>query len=108
MKNLLEDQREMKIRKADLAVFQFMMQLTKCPAATSSFVQLDGSGKAMICQTKQGLMLDFGDKKTMAEIERRMTPSARRAVHEVLEGVQMVQARRAASLLQEAAVNKRM
>merc|ERR1719502_1925655 len=44
MKNLLEDQREMKIRKADLAVFQFMMQLTKCPAAASSFVQLNGSG----------------------------------------------------------------
>merc|ERR1719314_21890 len=35
MKNLLEDQQEMKIRKADLAVFQFMMQLTKCPSASS-------------------------------------------------------------------------
>merc|ERR1719498_1236096 len=32
-----------------------------------------------------------------------MTPSARRAVNEVLEGVQMVQAKREASLLQEAA-----
>merc|ERR1719399_128600 len=105
MKNLLEDQREMKIRKADLAVFQFMMQLTKCPSS-SSFVQLDKNGKAMICQTKQGLKLDFGDKKLMAEIERKMTPSARRAIHEVLEGIQVVQARRAASLLQEAAVHR--
>merc|ERR1719515_355059 len=102
MKNLLEDQREMKIRKADLAVFQFMMQLTKCPSS-SSFVQLDKNGKAMICQTKEGLKLDFGDKKLMAEIERKMTPSARRAIHEVLEGIQVVQARNAASLLQETA-----
>merc|ERR1719161_1516126 len=95
MKNLLEDQREMKIRKADLAVFQFMMQLTKCPSS-SSFVQLDKNGKAMICQTKEGLILDFGDKKTMAETEDRMTPTARRAIHEVLEGVQASQAKRAA------------
>merc|ERR1719316_2234632 len=106
MKNLLEDQREMKIRKADLAVFQFMMQLTKCPSA-SSFVQLGQGGKAMICQTKQGLMLDFGDKKTMAEIERRMTPTARRAIHELLESVQASQAQRALSFLQEKALRRR-
>merc|ERR1719316_1932508 len=106
MKNLLEDQREMKIRKADLAVFQFMMQLTKCPSS-SSFVQLSQGGRAMICQTKQGLMLDFGNKKTMAEIERRMTPSARRAIHELLESVQASQAQRALSFLQEKALRRR-
>merc|ERR1719316_1095243 len=106
MKNLLEDQREMKIRKADLAVFQFMMQLTKCPSS-SSFVQLSQGGRAMICQTKQGLMLDFGDKKTMAEIERRMTPTARRAIHELLESVQASQAQRALSFLQEKALRRR-
>merc|ERR1719230_1742646 len=100
MKNLLEDQREMKIRKADLAVFQFMMQLTKCPSS-SSFMQLDKTGKAMICQTRQGLKLDFGDKKLMAEIERKMTPSARRAIHEVLESIQGGQAQQAVSFLQE-------
>merc|ERR1719375_1920006 len=44
-------------------------------------------------------MLDFGDRKTMAEVERRMTPSARRAIHEVLESVE-AQARSAPSLLQ--------
>merc|ERR1719316_1879888 len=73
MKNLLENKREMKIRKADLAVFEFMMKLTKCPSA-SSFVQTQGQGKVMICQTKQGLVMDFGDKQLMAEIERKMTP----------------------------------
>merc|ERR1719473_1612239 len=78
------------------------MMLTKCPSA-SSFAQTKKNGKAMICQTKQGLILDFGDKKTMAEVERKMTPSARRAVHELLEGIQVTQARRAASLLQETA-----
>merc|ERR1719399_2249045 len=107
MKNLLEDQREMKIRKADLAVFQFMMQLTKCPSS-SSFVQFDKHGKAMICQTREGLKLDFGDKKLMAELERKMTPTARRAVHEVLESVQVVQARKAASLLQEKAALEKL
>merc|ERR1719387_1025838 len=34
LKNLFEDRREMAIRKGDLAVFQFMMQLTKCEATS--------------------------------------------------------------------------
>merc|ERR1719420_2522789 len=83
-----------------------MMQLTKCPSS-SSFMQLSMGGKAMICQTKQGLTLDFGDKRTMAEIERRMTPSARQAIHEVLESIQAVQAKKSASLLQETAALSR-
>merc|ERR550514_2604899 len=56
----LENTREMNIRKNDLAVFQFMMQLTKCK---SMFVQLRGG--ARICKSHDGfLQLNFQDQQT--------------------------------------------
>merc|ERR1719298_302206 len=105
MKIYLENKMEMTIRKNDLAVFQFMMQLVKCKSA--AFAQVDQTREARICESKEGLVLNFGDKKTMAEVERRMTPAARRAVNEVLQHVESQQAQDAAGLLQGEAAKAR-
>merc|ERR1719420_817115 len=56
----------------------------------------------MICETQQGLTLDFGDKKTMAELERRMTPSSRHAIHEILASVLEEQSRSSPNFVQVA------
>merc|ERR1719162_2410451 len=90
----------MTIRLNDLAVFQFMLQLVKCKAAV--FAQVSERPEPRICQSEQGLVLDFADKKAAAEIERRMTPTARRAVSQILEHVEALQAQDAAGLLQRA------
>merc|ERR1719387_1178073 len=53
---LFEDKREMAIRQGDLAVFQFMMELTKCEE-TTSLVQLDKQAvapKMKVCETSHG------------------------------------------------------
>merc|ERR1719379_150191 len=89
----LANQREMNIRKNDLAVFQFMMTLTKCQ---TTFVQLHNG--ARICQAHDGfLQLNFKDEQAQRKLERMMTPSARRLLHQLLGTVG------GASLLQEAA-----
>merc|ERR1719230_1474967 len=76
----LKNSREMNIRKNDLAVFQFMMTITKCQ---TTFVQL--SGGARICKAHDGfLQLNFHDEQTQRKLERMMTPSARRLLHEIL------------------------
>jgi hypothetical protein len=85
MKIYLENKMEMTTRKNDLAVFQFMMQLVKCK--TPTFAQIDKDREVRICESQQGLVLQFADKKLMSEVERRMTPAARSAVNEVLQQV---------------------
>merc|ERR1719421_1234116 len=98
MKIYLENKMEMTIRRNDLAVFEFMLGLVKCKAA--AFAQVGKRPMLRICETGQGPVLNFADNKAMAEIERRMTPTARRAVNEVLEHVEALQAKEAAGLLQ--------
>merc|ERR1719393_711043 len=91
----LANSREMTIRKNDLAVFQFMMTLTKC---TTSFVQLRNG--ARICKSHDGfLQLNFHDVQAQKKLERMMTPSARRLLHEILGPMGGL------SLLQEAATS---
>merc|ERR550514_665950 len=115
---LMEDRREMAIRKGDLAVFQFMMELTKCE--TTSFVQLSKenrtdtsestrsavgkpAGAPKICKTSSGFEFNFADVKKQDKLERMMTPGARKAVNEVLGRMQATQAKEASQLLQQSA-----
>merc|ERR1719453_1153570 len=86
MKIYLENKQEMMIRQNDMAVFQFMLQLVKCKSP--ALVQADGYREARICDSDQGLVLSFGDKKVEAALERKMTPAARRAINEVLSNVE--------------------
>ena len=101
MKIYLENKQEMTIRQNDMAVFQFMLQLVKCKS--SAFVQVDGYREARICDSSEGLVLSFGDKKAEAAIERKMTPAARRALSEVLSNVEAERGRDAADHIQGAA-----
>merc|ERR1719238_841929 len=104
MRIYYQNKQEITIRKNDLAVFQFMLQLTKCKTA-AAFAQLDETGKphrANMCNTAQGLVFDFEDQKTQQELERMMTPSARAAIRQVLGQMDMLRAKDNAALLQKA------
>jgi len=112
-KILLDNRREMMIRKNDLAVFQFMMQLTKCKSASSlmqesSGMQLEAASKgAHVCETAEGLELNFQDKAVQAQLDKIMTPSARQAIRELLEQVQTQKAAQAATSLKALATKPR-
>merc|ERR1719359_787982 len=100
---LMEDRREMAIRKGDLAVFQFMMELTKCEE--TSLLQLGNQSQApKICKTNSGFELNFADVAKQDKLERMMTPGARKAVNEILGRVQATQAKNAAKLLEQSAM----
>merc|ERR1719390_96247 len=100
-----QNKQEITIRKNDLAVFQFMLKLTKCKSG-AALTQLDKNGKtqgANMCSTAQGLVFDFEDKKGQQELERIMTPSARAAIRQVLGQMDMLRAKDAAAMLQKVA-----
>merc|ERR1719454_1256029 len=80
-KIFLENKAEMTIRKADLAVFSFMLKLVKCKKG-AALAQLDKD--ARVCEADGSLELHFDDRELQAELERKMTPAARAAVREVL------------------------
>merc|ERR1719401_1210552 len=83
-KELAEDEAEMQLKKNDLAVFNFIMDLTKC-ADSTAFVQVGSSVEPMkVCETSEGFSLDFSDPKLQAEAKRIMTPGARAAIREAL------------------------
>merc|ERR1719379_2808870 len=55
-----QNKQELRIRKNDLAVFQFMLKLTKCKSGAGAFVQTDKVSKphdVNMCSTAQGLVL---------------------------------------------------
>merc|ERR1719247_1571537 len=97
-KVFMVNKHELTIRQNDLAVFSFMLKLVKCKKA-AAFVQLDQH--PAICETEEGIVFDFGNKEAEAEIQRKMTPSARAAIREILGRVEAVQAQNAASFLQK-------
>merc|ERR1719262_1889506 len=76
-----------------------MLQLTKCQDGTS-LAQLSKEPRARVCESAQGLELNFADEKVQAKLERMMTPGARRAVHELLGSLEAVQAKAAADRVQ--------
>jgi len=98
MKVFMVNKAELTVRKNDLAVFAFMLKLVKCKKE-ASLMQL--YQRQPICDTADGLVFDFGDKRAEAEIQRKMTPSARAAIRAILGRVEAVQAKSAAGLLQK-------
>jgi hypothetical protein len=100
-----QNKQEMTIRRNDLAVFQFMLKLTKCKSS-AALAQLGSSGGGQtvnICSTEKGVVFDLGDREAQQELERLMTPGARAAVRQVLAYMDLVRAKEGAVLLQEAA-----
>merc|ERR1719274_301139 len=99
LKIYLANKAEMKIRKDDLAVFSFMLKLVACKKG-AAFSQLDRDAK--ICEASGGLELRFDDVELQAEYERKLTPSARAAIREILGAIDEEKAEEtAASLVQQ-------
>merc|ERR1712094_156698 len=88
----------MKIRKDDLAVFSFMLKLVACKKG-AALAQVGRDAK--ICDASGGLELRFDYVELQAEYERKMTPSARAAVREILGTIDEVKAEEAATSLLE-------
>merc|ERR1712008_396760 len=82
---LFENQREMTIRKNDLAVFDFILQASACK--DGSFIQTS-KPDMQICQTTAGPTLNFKDRNMQARFEQMMTPETRQALQEALGQVQ--------------------
>merc|ERR1740123_2134896 len=80
-----ENQREMSIRKNDLAVFDFILQASACK--DGSFIQTSQHG-VQVCQTNDGLVLNFQNRELQTRLEQMMTPEARQALNEALGQVQ--------------------
>merc|ERR1719161_1679068 len=99
MKIFLENKMEMTIRRNDLAVFSFMLKLVKCKKA-AAFAQLDEQPGAQVCENAGLLELHFDDKKLEAEVESKMTPSARGAINEFLAQMNAAETKKATALLQ--------
>merc|ERR1712146_33872 len=96
MKIYLANKAEMQIRKDDLAVFSFMLKLVACKNG-AAFAQLEKDAK--ICEASGGLELRFDDVELQAEYERKLTPSARAAIREILGTIDEEKAEEAASSL---------
>jgi uncharacterized protein YegL len=83
----LVDDAEMTIRKNDLAVFDMILMMTKCPDSSASSL-LQGRQKMTkfeVCNSNDGgVELHFDDPKLQAKVERVMTPDARRMLREAL------------------------
>merc|ERR1719161_2269216 len=99
MKIFLENKMEMTIRRNDLAVFSFMLKLVKCKKA-AAFAQLDEQPGAQVGENAGTLELHFDDKKLEAEVESKMTPSARGAINEFLAQMNAAETKKATALLQ--------
>merc|ERR1719235_975962 len=100
-----QNKHDMTIKKNDLAVFQFMLTLTKCKsaAALTQLTSHQNTSSANMCNTAQGVVFDLEDKKAQQELERMMTPSARAAIRAILGRMDMVRANQEAALLQQEA-----
>merc|ERR1719498_843194 len=97
-KKLLDDQ-EMTIRRNDLAVFDMILMMTKCPdSSAASFVQVGNAMKTKakdvhsfkLCNVNDGgVEIHFDDPKLQAKVERVMTPDARKMLRLALGQVQL-------------------
>jgi len=81
-----ENARIMKIRKNDLAVFDFILQATACKDS-SSLMQLENPSM-QICQSENGPLLNFKNPNLQSQLERLMTPEASQALRQALGQVQ--------------------
>jgi len=77
-----ENQRELTIRKNDLAVFDFILQATACKD-DADFIQVKDPN-IEVCQTAAGPTLNFRNPDLQMRLERMMTPEAKLALREAL------------------------
>jgi uncharacterized protein YegL len=79
---------EMTIRKNDLEVMTFVLELTKCKDAAASLAQVaNPQNPVQVCSGDEGqddLFLRFDDPELEEQLERKMTPRAMHALREAL------------------------
>jgi len=80
---------EMTKRKSDLAVFDFILNMTRCKDSVLLQVKTANpkSTGAVICDTHSGLELHFEDSAAQGKLWAMMTPSARKSIDEALNSV---------------------
>lgn len=80
------DDIEMTRRRNDLAVFEFVLEVTKCKDEKTLFAQTaSNNSKAQFCSTGDGdIQINFQDPKLQAKVEKMMTPEARLALRTAL------------------------
>jgi hypothetical protein len=98
----LANEAELTIRENDLAVFNFILEMTRCQGSEMLFAQLGANATAkaeqlteqapaQLCEDEDsdGFTIRFDDKKAQAKFERMMTPSARQALRQALGEVRV-------------------
>lgn len=90
-----ENEYELKLRENERAVWNFIMQLTKCSGA-STLMQLNHSeahqhvnqAGMKVCQNTAGFRLVFANADVQSKFDRQITPRVQRMLSEVLGRVQ--------------------
>jgi len=86
----MENRMEMTTRKNELAVFTFILNMTRSQGDDSGlgFMQVDGAGSGAapvsVCTDNHGLELVFDNPHVQAQFAKMMTPETRSAVNEAL------------------------
>merc|ERR550532_1809572 len=85
----LIDDHEFQIRTNDLAVFDFVMNISKCNGplfklGDNAVLLQKEAPQVGVCETKGGLELHFNNPALQVKIERMMTPDARKALQMAL------------------------
>merc|ERR1719382_1702924 len=82
----LEKHAELTLKEDDLAVFDFILEATKCTGEdAAAFLEVNGSAFPHICSTETGeLVLHFDDHQKQARLDKIMTSRSRKALHDAL------------------------
>jgi hypothetical protein len=89
------DDADMRVKQNDLEVFQFILEFTKCQE--ESLLQLQHGkrhSRINVCERKEELVLNFGDKAAQKRYERMMTPDARKEIQKILTLIRADEAQR--------------
>lgn len=92
-----QDEVEMGRRKNDLAVAEFIMEITKCP---KSLAQQSMGHKILSCSHGDRTLYKFSDPKIQRRLEELMHGSSRNMVHNALEAAMSRRAVRGVNLMQ--------
>merc|ERR1719203_535164 len=82
----LEKAADLQLKEDDLAVFDFILESTKCVGEdAAAFMQVNGTEVPQVCSTEtDGMVLVFSDPKKQAKLEKMLTSRSRKALHDAL------------------------
>merc|ERR1719203_807306 len=82
----LEKAADLQLKSDDLAVFDFILESTKCTGEdAAAFLEVNSSAPPQVCSTETGgLVLHFDDPQKQAKLDKMMTSRSRKALHDAL------------------------